>query len=184
MNAMEVIIKGRDIELTQALKDWVNKKLEKIERRLDNIHKVDVELEYFPGNPDNRNECEITIFADHIIFRATSKNNDMYVAVDKAIEKLEKQIEKYKGRVYMSENKHHHAKVSEALTEKEAYEIVKRKRFVIRQLSLDEAVEQMDYLGHSFFVFINNETREVNILYRRKDGKLGLIETEIIVSES
>jgi putative sigma-54 modulation protein len=181
---MEVIVKGREIELTDALKDWVRKKLAKIEKRLSRIHKVDVELEYFSGKPDRRNECEITVFADNVIFRATAENDDMYVAVDKAVEKLEKQIEKYKGRTYQSENKHHLDRSIAASLPKEESKIVKRKRFRINEMSLNEAVEQMEYLGHDFFLFINRDNRALSVLYERKDGNLGLIETEIVVEES
>lgn len=180
---MEVIIKGRDIELTDALKDWVYKKLSKIEKRLSRIHKVDVELEYFAGKPEKKNECEITVYADHIIFRATAENDDMYVSIDKAIEKLEKQIEKYKGKSYQSENKRRKEKSIPTSLSAEA-RIVKRKSFKINDMSVNEAIEQMEYLGHNFFVFINKENRALSVLYERKDGNLGLIETEIIVEES
>ncbi len=182
---MQKIIKGRHIEVTQALKDWVEKKLEKISKKFDVIHKVDVELEYLNGQPEAKNECEITVFADHVIFRGVARNDDMYVAIDKAIEKIERQIERYKGKNYVSENKRAHLKPNQAVVESSESterEIVKRKKFQIRELDVRDAIDQMEYLGHDFFVFVKNNDKAVSILYRRKDGKLGLIETDIFVS--
>lgn len=182
---MELIVKGRQIELTPAIKDWVSKKIKKVEKKLSNIHKIEVELDYFQGKPNQRNECEITVFADHVIFRSTAENEDMYVAIDKAIEKLERQVEKYKGRVYASENKHNHEEktsVSIKKKEKEIPQIVKRKKFSIREMGIEEALHQMEYLGHSFYIFVNSENGTVCVLYQRKDGKLGLIETDVTIS--
>lgn len=182
---MELIVKSRQIELTPALKDWVNKKIKKIERKFSSIHKIEVELDYYPGKPNQKNECEITLYADHVIFRSTSENEDMYVAIDKAIEKIERQIEKYKGKVYASENKHNHYVKSKnpVIPNTEIKRnVVKRKKFDIRELALQQAIDQMEYLGHSFFIFINSETNTVSVLYERKDGNIGLIDTGIVVS--
>ncbi|MCX7831350.1 MAG: ribosome-associated translation inhibitor RaiA [Actinobacteria bacterium] len=182
---MELIVKGRQIELTPALKDWVSKKVKKIERKLSSIHKIEVELDYYPGKPNQKNECEITLYADHVIFRSTSENEDMYVAVDKAIEKIERQIERYKGKAYASENKHNHNLKSVnplPTVSKEKRSVVKRKKFDIREMALQQAIDQMEYLGHSFFIFINSETSTVSVIYERKDGNVGLIDTGIVVS--
>lgn len=179
---MELILKGRQVELTPALKSWVEKKTEKIKRKLSGIHKIEVELDYYPGKPSSRSECEITLYADHVIFRSAAENEDMYVAVDKAIEKILRQVEKYKGKVYASENKHNHDEKLALSTEKSAEpkkKVIKTKRFNLLPTTVNEAIEQMEYLSHDFFVFINSENGSVSVVYRRKDGNYGLIETDV-----
>lgn len=173
---MNLIVKGRHIEVTPALRERIEKKLSAIERKFDHIHKADVELVYESGKPNSQNECEMTIFADHVIFRAHAEHDDMYVAIDDAVKKIERQINKYKGKAYASENKHNRAAAGEKQPEPR---VVKRKNFQIGRLNVDRALEQMEFLGHDFFIFINAENDAVSVLYRRKDGKYGLIETDI-----
>jgi putative sigma-54 modulation protein len=178
---VELIFKGRHIDLTPALKDWVQKKLEKIERKLGAIHKIEVELDYFSSKPNERSECEITIYADHAIFRATADNEDMYVAIDKAIEKIERQLEKYKGRVYVSENKHLHGLKHVRSEGRSRPDVVKKKKFELKEITVEQAIDQMEYLDHDFYIFVDSATGYVSVVYRRKDGNVGLIETDVSI---
>lgn len=175
---MNLIIKGRHIEVTPALRERVEKKLSNIERKFDHIHKADVELSYESGKPNRQNECEMTVFADHVIFRAHAEHDDMYVAIDEAIKKLERQVNKYKGKAYASENKHNR---TTSTSQTSGPEIVKRKRFTIDRLDIQRALDQMEFLGHDFFIFVNAENDAVSVIYRRKDGKYGLIETDVSI---
>lgn len=173
------------MELTPAIKEWVSKKVSKIEKKLPKIHKIEVELDYYPGKAEQRNECEITIFADHVIFRATAENQDMYVAVDRAIEKILRQVEKYKGRTYASENKRNHeskANYSSPAELKSVKKVVKNKKFSLTEMTVEQALHQMEYLGHDFFVFVNSDNGAVSVVYERRDGNYGLIETDVVVS--
>lgn len=178
---MELIIKGRHIELTPSLKEWIEKKVRKIERKLDNIHKIEVEVDYFQGKPNERSECEITLFADHVVFRSTADNEDMYAAIDRAVEKIERQIEKYKGRTYLSENKRSHEVKQFNQEARERPKIVKTKKFELKEMSVEEAVDQMEYLGHDFYIFVDSGTGAVAVVYLRKDGNIGLIQTDVSV---
>lgn len=175
---MNLIVKGRHIEITPALRERIENKLSKIEKKFDHIHKADVELSFESGKPEKQNECEITIFADHIIFRAHAEHDDMYVAIDEGIKKIERQIRKYKGKAYASENKHNR---TVKISQEAEPQIVKRKRFSIDRLDVERALEQMEFLGHDFFIFINSENDAVSLIYRRKDGRYGLIETDITI---
>jgi len=178
---MELIVKGRHIDLTPSLKEWIEKKVKKIERKLDHIHKIEVELDYFHGKANDRSECEITIYADHVVFRSTEENVDMYVAIDRAIEKIERQIEKYKGKAYISENKHSHNKKQLQQEVRTGPKVVKTKKFQLREMSVEEAVDQMEYLGHDFYIFVDSENGAVSVVYMRKDGNVGLIQTDVSI---
>lgn len=174
---MQIIVKGRHIDVTDALKNHVAKKLERVMRHYNHVLKVDVELIHEQGLPENNQICEITAFGERTIFRARAATGNMYTSIDHAADRIEKQMQKHKGRAYLSENKHHARPVPEASTEQaERPHIAKKKTFEVWSMTPEEAVTQMDFLGHDFFVFVNEDTENINILYRRRDGNLGLIE--------
>jgi putative sigma-54 modulation protein len=103
----------------------------------------------------------------------------MYASIDLVVEKLEKQIERYKGRLYRRLGRQNtEVKAGDNKKEEDGPRIVRTKRFAMKPMSVDEAVMQMNLLGHSFFVFTNADTEKVNVVYRRKDGRYGLIEPE------
>lgn len=125
---------------------------------------------------------EVTIITKGAIIRAEESAADMYASIDMAVEKLERQIRKHKTRLgkrirqeaMVPEN----YELKEQIEEDEDFKVVKTKRFPLKPMDVEEAILQMDLLGHSFFVFTNAETEKVNVVYRRKDGKYGLIEPE------
>lgn len=169
------------MEVTEALKARVKKKLDKLEKRTDIFHKADVEFSYNSGESSNKNTCEITIYADRVIFRAHSESEDMYAAIDDSVRKVKRQLKKHKGKSYASENKHSVKPTMIKQEKEEKPRVVKRKRFEIWNTNIDDAIDQMEYLDHDFFVFVNRENDKVSVLYKRKDGNLGLIETDYIV---
>lgn len=125
---------------------------------------------------------EVTIITKGAIIRAEESTPDMYASIDLAVEKLERQIRKHKTRLgkrirqeaMVPEN----YEVNEPIEEDEDFNVVKTKRFPLKPMDVEEAILQMNLLGHNFFVFTNAETEKVNVVYRRKDGKYGLIEPE------
>lgn len=179
---MKFEIRGKNIEVTEALKDYTTKRLSKLEKYLDDVKGVQVALSV----EGDRHKVEVTIPLNGIILRGEEAASDMYSSIDIVEEKLEKQIEKYKTKLY----KHHRgAGFKRALTEEiqkelnkngavEKFKIVRTKRFALKPMDEEEAIMQMNLLGHSFFVFFNAESDEVNVVYRRRDGNFGLIEPD------
>lgn len=173
---MKVIVTGRNLVITDAIKDQVEKKLSKF----DKFFRSDVEAQATFSTQKDDHIVELMIpFKNGTIFRAESRTEDMYGSIDEAIDKISKQLKKHKSKI----EKKFHANDSirfESIPEPEEKSveasIVKTKRFGIKPMHAEEAVLQMDLLGHDFFVFLNGETDEVNVVYKRKDGDYGLIE--------
>ncbi len=178
---MQIIVKGKNIEITGALREYALEKVSKVEKYLDRILKTEIEMsvERNPKISDNQ-VVEVTIFSSGPIIRAKESAADMYQAIDLVTSKLERQARKVKKKMI---DRSHHAKnpFKEAaavdVEEEEAEpKIVKTKSFPLKPMIPEEACLQMDLVGHDFFVFINAETEETNVVYRRKDGNYGLIE--------
>jgi len=177
---LQVQVRGRNVEVTSALKDYVDKRLSKLVRYLDGISEALVTLTVEKGS-----HCvEVTIPINGMILRGEETTQDMYASVDLVVEKLEKQIRKFKGKLLKrlgkagGEYSKETAPLGEQLNE-DGQRVVRNKRFNIKPMSLDEAILQMNLLSHSFYVFTNADTEQVNVLYRRKDGNYGLIEPEV-----
>lgn len=178
---MKIIFKGKHIEVTDAMRNYIEKKLSKIERHFDHILEVIVTLSV----EKNSQIVEATLQASRALIRAEEETDDMYTSIDKVADKLERQIQKYKEKYFQ---KSHLCTDKKGLANKEVNaedgesdkiaKIVKTKRFAIKPMSVEEAAMQMDLLGHSFFVFANDNTNKVNVIYKRKDGNFGLIEPE------
>jgi len=179
---MKFIIRGRNIEITDALKDYTTKRLSKLEKYIDDVKEAQVALSI----EGEDHKVEVTIPLNGIILRGEEMSDDMYSSIDMVEEKLEKQIEKYKTRLYRSNRG---AGLKKALAEEikkeldkgkkiEQFKVVRSKRFALKPMDVEEAIMQMNLLGHSFFVFFNPQSEEVNVVYKRKDGNYGLIEPD------
>jgi putative sigma-54 modulation protein len=175
---MKFIISGKNFEVTDALRDRVIKKVGK----LDKFFNPDTEAHVTMSIERNRHIFEITIPFNGVIIRAEVSNDDMYAAVDKATDILEGQIRKNKTRLEkkLRENAFlaDDFKPLEEAEEEHEFKVVRSKRFAIKPMTVEEAILQMNLLGHEFFVFSNAESKEVNVVYRRKDANYGLIEPE------
>ncbi|AEG16820.1 sigma 54 modulation protein/ribosomal protein S30EA [Desulfofundulus kuznetsovii DSM 6115] len=172
---MKVQVRGRNVEVTNALKEYVEKRLGKLVKYLDLIEEAQVTLTV----EKDSHRVEVTIPINGIILRGEESTGDMYASIDLVVEKLEKQIERYKGRLYRRLGRQNtEVKAGDNKKEEDGPRIVRTKRFAMKPMSVDEAVMQMNLLGHSFFVFSNADTEKVNVVYRRKDGNYGLIEPE------
>lgn len=180
---MNFNIRGENIQVTAALREYVGKKVGRLARYFDNSlpTEVHVTMRVLRGE----GTIEVTIPITGVIIRAEETHDDMYAAIDLVVEKLERQIRKHKtklmrrfrvdagNRVLLRE-----VEPVAVITEGEDVEIdiVRTKRFNLKPMDAEEAVLQMDMLGHSFFVFQNSETNDVGVVYRRNDGRYGLIE--------
>ncbi|MDC2866129.1 MULTISPECIES: ribosome hibernation-promoting factor, HPF/YfiA family [unclassified Bacillus (in: firmicutes)] len=180
---MKFNIRGENIEVTPALKEYVEKKLSKLERYFDTFPEIKVNLKVY----SDKQRVEVTIPFPDLLLRAEETNSDMYAAIDLVVDKLERQIRKHKTKVNRKLREKGSVKamlilpdqsaVQEEVAEDEL-ELVRTKRFDLKPMDVEEAILQMDMLGHNFFVFTNSETNETNVVYGRKDGKYGLIETK------
>ncbi|ASB87188.1 ribosome-associated translation inhibitor RaiA [Bacillus sonorensis] len=183
---MEFNVRGENIEVTAALREHVEKKIGKLGRYFENDVDaiVQVNLKFYN---DQESKVEVTIPMIDLSLRAEVHHEDMYNAIDLAATKLERQIRKHKTKVNRKfrekgSPKHLFAEgngIGTAVqeeTDEEQPQVVRQKRFNLKPMDNEEAILQMNMLGHDFFVFTNAETNLTNVVYRRNDGKYGLIE--------
>ncbi|MHB1127707.1 MAG: ribosome hibernation-promoting factor, HPF/YfiA family [Bacillota bacterium] len=173
---MNVIVRGKNIQITDGLRSYVEKRIGKLEKYFENIEEAQVTL----AVEKERHIVEVTVPLDGIILRGEEETGDMYGSVDLVMEKLEKQIAKFKTRLakkLRNQGMRDLGQDNGHIPEEEP-KVMRTKRFAIKPMPLEEAIMQMNLIGHSFFVFSNADTEEVNVIYRRKDGNYGLIEPE------
>jgi len=174
---MKLNFTGKNMDVTEALKDVTNKKLGK----LGKYFQEDIQGDVVFSTEKNRQIIEVTINLPGTILRAEESSDDMYVAIDKAIDVLERQIRKHKTKLQRRYNNGETIRfenIAPLEVEEEGPKIVKTKRFDMKPMSVEESILQMELLRHNFFVFLNAETDDLNVLYKRKDGNYGLIEPE------
>jgi putative sigma-54 modulation protein len=186
--ALEVDIYGRNMEISERIEEYVDKKVSKLDRYLTNIDQVRVDLAYVKSarNAADRHVAQITINGKGYILRAEERADDIFAAFDAALSKMQRRIERYKGKRYRGrgdgKSVTEYAAPPEILPEEEELDpiIARRKKFFVTPMDEMEAVEQMKLLGHEdFFVFFNANTNSINVLYKRRDDTYGLIEPEI-----
>lgn len=177
---MKFTIIGRKIEVTDKVRDYVEKKLSK----LDKFFKDESEARVVLGTIKDNDYIEASIYAGGMIYRAEVSDADILAAIDKIVDIIERQIRKNKTRLAKRIKKD--AALDDILIsgsnytegeDKSEFEVVKTKRFIIKPMSTEEAILQMNLLGHSFFIFKNVDTNEMNIVYKRKDKKYAVIES-------
>lgn len=179
MQALKVTITGRKVNLRENFKELAQKKLS----RFDRIFDEDAQAKVVVTLERNRQTVEITICSRGMIYRAESTDFEMNDALDQVISALGRQIRRNKTRL---EKQIHSAALDRYLLDypdegpggNEDYEVVRTKRFPVKPLSVDEAVLQMNLLGHQFFMFRNEESGEINVVYKRRDGNYGLLEPD------
>lgn len=175
---MTINYKGKNIEVTPALKEHAEKKIGRLNRIMD-IDKVTVTL----IAEGNREKAEVSMMIKGYLLRGEDSGQDVFAAIDTVVDKLEKQLVKYKEKL-QRKTKRDKAKIAEAAMAEPAIvesedELVRTKHFQVKPMTVDEAIMQMNMVGHSFFVFSNSENNEeINVVYVRYDGKYGLIVPE------
>ncbi|HOF02853.1 MAG TPA: ribosome-associated translation inhibitor RaiA [Atribacterota bacterium] len=182
---MNLILKGKQFEVNDSIENYVRKKMMKLEKYFDQI----IEAVATVSVEKNRHIFEVTLQAKRAIIRAEEESDNIYNSIDRVVERLERQIIKYKERLYSKYSNEYNKERVSVIVETEEPDssahlnqerrIVKNKRFVLKPMSPEEATLQMELLGHNFYVFSNEETAQINVLYKRKDGNFGLIEPEI-----
>lgn len=177
---MEFKIKSRNMDLNDELKDRAEKKIkDKMLKYFDRIIKIEVELT-LEKNPKIalNNLIEVTVFTGGEVLRAESSGSDMFEAIDKVSNKLERLIKRFRDKLIQRGRKGYESRIGsgENVEEELRKMIVKTKTFTLKPIAPEEAVIQMELLGHDFFVFISSETGKTAVVYKRKDKNYGLIE--------
>jgi putative sigma-54 modulation protein len=174
-------VKGRNVTVSDSLKDYALEKLAKLEKHLNETARLELELqvEKNPSIADNQ-VAEATIWTKGPVLRARESSHDMRASIDLLVEKLERQARRYRdkrrrgpGRVTSQLDSR------PVVPDSEEPRIVKTKQFPVKPMTPEEAVLQLELVGHDFFVFQNAETYDVNVVYRRRDGNYGLIEPQL-----
>jgi len=177
---------AKNMEITDRIREYVNKKVEKFDRMLTNMDEVKVDLAHVKSarSAADRQVAQITIRGKGFILRTEERADDMFTAFDSALEKMQRQIERYKGKHFKGRGDGRSA-AEVAETPAEMVElpaenlIMRRKAFRLEPMDEYEAIEQMNLLGHeNFFVFYNADNNSINVLYHRRDGSYGLIVPE------
>ncbi|MCO6183245.1 ribosome-associated translation inhibitor RaiA [Leuconostoc fallax] len=174
-------VRGENIEVTEAIREYVIKRLNKLNRYIEEDAVANVNLRTYNSNKSGK--VEVTIVLPYVVLRAEDTHADLYAAVDNVGEKLERQIRKYKTKInrksretgYKGIDSRNEFDTEE--TDDEALEIVRTKSVGLKPMNSEEAALQMDLLGHDFFIFEDAETQSVNVIYKRRDGRYGLLET-------
>jgi putative sigma-54 modulation protein len=176
---MNINVSGKQFKITDALKEYAEKRVGKLGKYSDDFTDVQVTLSV----EKERQRVEVTAPLNGFILRGEEETDDMYSSIDLVMDKLERQMEKYRKRIGKKRLKA--AKDEPSIlpdADEEIFDadsILKTKRFPAKLMSVDEAVMQMNLIGHSFYVFMNSETEQMNVVYRRKHGGYGLLEPEI-----
>jgi putative sigma-54 modulation protein len=182
---MELQIFSKNMEIPADIQGYVQKKIVKLARYLPDITEAKVEIhEQNTKSPKHRYTAQVTLNSKGVILRGEEKGERVRVALDAVVEVLERQIERYKGKLYYKGRGVSPARQPEedVVAEKETRDlpkVVRLKRFTVKPMSVSEASEQMELLGHSFFLFVNSDNDRLCLLYRRNDGNYGLIEPEL-----
>lgn len=191
---MRITITGKHMELTDSLKAYAEKKMNKLEKYFSHIQEVQIRQSVVR----QWHVAEVMVQGDGILLRGEERSADMYASIDQVFEKLERQLQKFKGKRSMrprEETAHLRDQIDEStageLSEEapaeaasptaplEQIRIVRTKHFAFKPMTPEEAALQMELVGHDFFVFANADTGQVNVIYRRKGGNYGLIEPEV-----
>lgn len=185
---MLITVKGKNVEITDALKGYVDKKLSKLEKYFHDIKEATVIMSVHRG----MHIVEVQLEGDGILLRGEERRGtDMYGSIDQVVEKLETRVKKFKGKLYgkttedgpkekeaIKDEQMQEAfgEPAEPFAEEEEPAIVRTKKFALKPMTPEEAAQQMELLHHDFFVFRNAASEEVNVIYKREDGNYGLIE--------
>ena len=181
---MKFIVTGKNMEVSESLKEKAITKLSKLDKFVNPGTEVHVTMSIRKENHKEMHVAEVTILFHGVFIRAEESSGDMYNSINKVIDVLEKQVKKNRTRL---EKKIHSGgslrfdsfqNESEEFVGEDDYKIVRSKKFTAKPMDVEEAILQMNMVGHSFFVFYNSETNKANVVYKRNNGNYGLIEPE------
>lgn len=193
---MQIVLKGKNFVISDRIRSYVEKKFDRLDRYLPDIDEARVEItQEKTKSAKDRNIVQVTLKTDGSILRAEDRSEAIYTSIDAAVDKIHRQIVRYKGkrvdRWHGQTNKQQQqvqqevilpeldAEILAAIAEEQERYIVRTKRFLVNPMTEEEAAEQMELLGHNFFVFFNANLGRINIIYRRNDNNYGLIDPEV-----
>jgi putative sigma-54 modulation protein len=176
-------VKGKNVDVTDSLKDYALQKLGKLEKHLNDAARLELELQVEKNPSISQNQvAEATIWTKGPVLRARESSTDMKASIDLLVEKLERQARRYRDKRRRGPSRGNHGQGVTGIPVIAAEEtpvIVKTKQFAIKPMTPEEAVLQLELVGHDFFVFQNADSTDVNVVYRRRDGNYGLIEPQV-----
>ncbi|RIK43984.1 MAG: ribosome-associated translation inhibitor RaiA [Chloroflexi bacterium] len=185
---MQLIVHGRNVDITDWVREYLQKKVGKLERYLPQVREARAELTHSPTRAaEDRYTAQLTIWANGQILRAEESTSDIFASIDATADKMYRQITRFKGRRFDGRRRAAAAASLEAEmllpipeeTEEEVPEsgqIVRRKQFLVEPMNEEEAIEQMELLGHDFYIFFNPDANAIDVVYRRRDGNYGLLQ--------
>jgi putative sigma-54 modulation protein len=177
---MELQITGKNVKLIPSARGYIERKLDKLNRHLPHIIECKVEIsEEKTRSPEQRFVAQVTVDSSGTLLRGEERGDDLFTAIDRVVAVMDRQIERYKGKLYDKGRGNSFARSefkSETGIDESEQKIAKVKRFSVNSMTAVDAIEQMELLGHDFFLFFNADTDRLNLLYRRKEGDYGLIE--------
>lgn len=195
---MDVQIRTLNVKMTDGLEDYIRRRLEKLDRVNENVVDARIELRTEKNRSGGQlMVAEMTIATKRAIIRAEEKNHDLHTAIDLVIDRMATQIRRFHDKKLFNRRRSRRGLAaanvvaeletpvlteldgSEADDEQDVRDLVRRKRFKIQPMNEDEAIEQMELLGHDFFLFFNPDEAQLNVLYRRRDGQYGLLQPEL-----
>ncbi len=188
---MNIVVRSRNLEVTPRLQEYVDKKVGKLDRFLPTIDEARMELSMEQTqSAQNSQIAQLTVRSRGRILRAEERDQDIFAAIDMVSDKMQRQVSRYKDRLYgRGQPRSPEAAAVESMSGPEAEpeaepeeligHIVRTKKFPVAPMDPEEAVEQMEMLGHDFFLFFNSLTESINVLYRRKNGDYGLLQPEM-----
>jgi putative sigma-54 modulation protein len=177
-------VKGKNVDVSDSLKTYAQEKLSKLDKHLNDAARLELELavERNPSISENQ-IAEATIWTKGPVMRARETSSDMRASIDLLVEKLERQARKYREKRRRGPSRGNavqpQLETRPVVPDEDSPVIVKTKQFAVKPMSPEEAVLQLELIGHDFFVFQNGETDDVNVVYRRRDGNYGLIEPQV-----
>lgn len=182
--ADNVEILGRNMEITDRIQEYVEKKAGKLDHYLREIEEVRVDLASLKSarSAADRNVAQITVRGKNLLLRVEERADDIFAAFDTAIDKMQRQIDRYKGKHHRGrgEPRPEVVEIEPAFDDEESPVVVRRKKFALIPMNEAEAIEQMKLLGHdNFFIFYNGDANSIQVIYRRRDGTYGLIEPHL-----
>lgn len=192
---MQLTVHGRHLEVTDWVRQYIEKKVSRLERYLPQMQEIRAELTQSETRAAaDRYTAQITLWANGQILRAEESTSDIFASIDATVDKMASQMQRFKGRRFQSRRRASAAASMEAemndllpvVQEDGEAEpqfdgsIIRRKQFVVEPMNEEEAVEQMELLAHDFFVFFNPEANAINVLYRRRDGNYGLLQPAMV----
>jgi putative sigma-54 modulation protein len=193
---MQLVLTGKNFVVSERIREYVEKKVHKLDRYLPSIDEARVEIsQEKTKSAKDRNVVQVTLRANGAILRAEDRSEAIYACIDNVVDKIHRQIVRYKGkrvdrRQGQLGNKQNQNSDQEelpalepeivaALAEEQERKIVRTKRFLVSPMTEDEAIEQMELLGHNFFIFYNVNVERINVLYQRGDNDYGLLDPEL-----